>query len=90
MARGRGRAAGAAFASVALREAMHRLTVPVLFLLPWDDSEIGRESGLALFDAIGSAEKTLHANPGPHQRVPWSETEDSARFFGRHLRAVEA
>jgi dienelactone hydrolase len=76
---------GAAFASEALLRVAHRITAPVRFLLPWDDPEIDRESGLALFDAFGAGEKTLHANPGPHQRVPWFETEDSARFFARHL-----
>jgi hypothetical protein len=80
---------GAAFASAALTDTARRIDVPVLFLLPWNDLEIDRESGLTLFDAFGSAEKTLHANPGPHQRVPWFEAEDSARFFSRHLAPVE-
>ena len=43
------------------------------------------ESGLALFDAIGSAEKTLHANPGGHMDVPGFEIDSSGRFFARHL-----
>lgn len=76
---------GAAFASEALLEVARGVTVPVQFLLPWDDPEIDRESGLALFDAIGSGEKSLHVFPGPHQRVPWSEVEDAARFLARHL-----
>ena len=76
---------GAAYASEALLEVARGVSVPVQFLLPWDDPEIDRESGLALYDAIGSAEKSLHAFPGPHQRVPSSEAEDSARFLARHL-----
>ncbi len=44
-----------------------------------------RESGLALFDAIGSARKSLHANPGGHADVPMFEAESSERFFARHL-----
>jgi dienelactone hydrolase len=80
---------GAAFASAALIQAARAITVPVRVLLQWDDPEIDRESGLALFDAFGSAEKTLHANPGPHQRVPWFEVEDSARFLARHLLPTE-
>jgi dienelactone hydrolase len=80
---------GAAFASPSLLAAAARITVPVRFLLQWDDPEIDRESGLALFDALGSAQKTLHANPGPHQRVPWFETEDSERFLARHLVPAE-
>ena len=44
-----------------------------------------RASGLALFDVIGSADKTLHANPGRHAQVPWFEVDSSERFFARHL-----
>ena len=44
-----------------------------------------RESGLALFDAFGSAEKTLHANPGRHGAVPRYEVDSAERFFARHL-----
>jgi len=76
---------GAAYASEALLEVARTVTTPVQFLLPWDDPEIDRESGLELFDAIGSAEKSLHAFPGPHQSVPSYEAEDSARFLARHL-----
>lgn len=70
-----------------LAEAAARITVPVEFVLQWDDEIMPRESGLALFDAIGSAEKTLHANPGGHMDVPRFEVESSQRFFDRHLTA---
>jgi hypothetical protein len=76
---------GAAFASEALMQVARGVSAPVQFLLPWDDPEIDRESGLALFDAIGSEEKSLHAFPGPHQRVPSFESDDSARFLVRNL-----
>jgi pimeloyl-ACP methyl ester carboxylesterase len=69
-----------------LAEAAAGLTVPVEFLLQWDDQLVSREQGLALFDAIGSAEKTLHANPGGHGDVPAFELDSSVRFFERHLR----
>ncbi len=46
---------------------------------------VPRESGLALFDTIGSADKTLHANPGRHAEVPGFEVDSSERFFARHL-----
>jgi hypothetical protein len=76
---------GAAYASEALVEVARGVSVPVQFLLPWDDPEIDRESGLALYDAIGSVEESPHAFPGPHQRVPSFEAEDTARFLARHL-----
>lgn len=62
-----------------------RVTVPIEFLLQWDDEIVPRDSGLALFSAFGSAEKTLHANPGRHTEVPRFEVESSERFFRRHL-----
>jgi alpha-beta hydrolase superfamily lysophospholipase len=68
-----------------LAEPASRITVPVEFVLQWDDEIVPRESGLALFDAIGSAEKTLHANPGGHMDVPTFEVDSSERFFARHL-----
>ena len=71
-----------------LAEAAARITVPVEFVLQWDDELVPRESGLALFDAFGSAEKTLHANPGPHVGVPTFELDSSERFFARHLAAT--
>ena len=60
-------------------------TVPLQFLLQWDDEHVSRQSGLALFDAFGSAEKTLHANPGGHRQVPAFELNSASRFFIRHL-----
>lgn len=68
-----------------LAEAAAKITVPVEFHLQWDDELVPRESGLALFDAIASAEKTLHANPGRHVEVPRFEVDSSERFFARHL-----
>jgi dienelactone hydrolase len=71
-----------------LAEAAARITVPVEFLLQWDDEFIPRDSGLALFDAFASAEKTLHANPGRHGDVPRFEVDSADRFFRRHLLAA--
>jgi dienelactone hydrolase len=66
-------------------KAAPRVTVPLQFLLQWDDELVPRDSGLALFDAFGSRDKTLHANPGRHVEVPVFEAHDSAWFFTRHL-----
>ena len=78
---------GGAFASEALLDLAAQITIPVQYLLSWDDPEIDRESTFLLFDALASEQKTLHANQGPHQKVPWFETEDGGRFFERHLLA---
>ena len=66
-------------------ETAARITVPVEFLVQWDDERWPREQSLAVFDAFASAEKTLHANPGAHGDLPAFETDSSLRFFARHL-----
>ena len=68
-----------------LTEVAAQVSVPVQFLVQWDDELISRAQSLALFDAIGSAEKTLHANPGGHADLPGFETDDSLQFFARQL-----
>lgn len=68
-------------------EAASRVRVPVQLLLQSDDEIVSRDAGLALYDALASAEKTVHLNPGPHQAVPRFELEDSGTFFVRHLGA---
>ncbi|MFJ6994714.1 dienelactone hydrolase family protein [Streptomyces sp. NPDC003090] len=61
------------------------ITVPVEFLVQWDDERVPRARSLALFDALGSAEKSLHANPGKHGEIPAFELDSTVRFFSRHL-----
>jgi pimeloyl-ACP methyl ester carboxylesterase len=74
------------FVPGALREDARRVTVPLLFLVQWDDEGNDRQSALELFDAFGTREKTLHANLGGHAGTPWFEVDDGARFFARHLK----
>ncbi|WNO70394.1 MULTISPECIES: dienelactone hydrolase family protein [unclassified Streptomyces] len=70
----------------AQREEARQVTIPLLFLLQWDDEGNPRQRALELFDAFGTKEKTLHANLGGHTGTPWFEVEDGNRFFGRHLK----
>jgi pimeloyl-ACP methyl ester carboxylesterase len=74
---------GGFFVYEALIEAARRITVPIQFLLPWDDEYVDRRSSLALFDAFASEEKTLHANPGDHRTIRWVGVDDE--FLARHL-----
>jgi dienelactone hydrolase len=66
-------------------EAAAQVTVPVEFLVQWDDERVPRAASLALFDLFASAEKTLHANPGKHADIPAFELDSTLRFFARHL-----
>jgi pimeloyl-ACP methyl ester carboxylesterase len=77
--------AGAYQETPAFTDAARRLTAPVLFVAQWDDELVRRDAALALFDAIGSAEKTLHANRGGHGGVPPFERAGWDAFLARHL-----
>ncbi|MBD0837799.1 dienelactone hydrolase family protein [Streptomyces sp. TRM68416] len=66
-------------------ETAARITVPVEFLVQWDDERVPRAQSLALFDAFASIEKSLHANPGKHGEIPAFEVDSTLRFFARHL-----
>lgn len=69
-----------------LRDMAPQLTCPVRFLVQWDDEIVPRQSCLELFDLIGSAKKTLHANPGRHSAVPNFESVGSVDYLDRYLR----
>jgi len=69
----------------ALFEEARHVTIPLQVLLQWDDEGNDRQMALDLFDALGSPEKTLHANMGGHTGVPEFEGDAGNRFFARHL-----
>jgi pimeloyl-ACP methyl ester carboxylesterase len=68
-----------------LATAAAEITAPVEFVVQWDDELVPRDAALAVFDAFGSGEKTLHANPGEHDRTPRFEMHSAEQFFTRHL-----
>jgi dienelactone hydrolase len=70
---------------VGLAETAARITVPVQFLLQWEDQFVPRAQGLALYDAFASPVKTLHANRGNHADVPRFELDSALAFFQRWL-----
>ncbi|RLK54975.1 alpha/beta hydrolase [Actinokineospora cianjurensis] len=74
------------FVPRAIFDEARQVTIPLLVLLQWDDEGNDRQMALDLFDALGSTEKTLHANLGGHTGVPAFEGDDGNRFFARHLK----
>ena len=74
------------FVPRAVFEEARQVTIPLQVLLQWDDEGNDRQAALDLFDALGSRDKTLHANTGGHTGVPHFEGDDGNRFFARHLR----
>lgn len=71
--------------SDAMAAAAAKITIPVEFVFQWDDELSSREAGVALFDAFGSTEKSLHVNPGGHLGIPTFERDSWERFYLRHL-----
>jgi pimeloyl-ACP methyl ester carboxylesterase len=70
--------------------AARKITIPVEFVFQWDDAVAAREHGIGLFDAFGSADKTMHINPGGHMDIPGFEGASWERFFVRHLGTADA
>ena len=62
-----------------------RIRCPVLFLMQLEDELFPRDGYLELFDAIASADKRMHANPGLHPQVPGEEIDFAFDFLSRHL-----
>lgn len=74
------------FVPRSMSEEARRVTIPLHVLLQWDDERNDRQAAPELFDAFGSAEKTLIANLGGHTGVPESAGDAATQFFVRHLR----
>jgi len=62
-----------------------RADLPVLFVLQRDDELFPLETGIALFDALGTSDKRLHLNLGAHSAVPVDEFEATQAFLAKHL-----
>ena len=63
------------------------VTAPVLFYVQSDDDLLEPDACRALFDALGSADKTLVENPGGHLDLPRTSVEESAAWLDRRLAA---
>jgi len=67
-----------------------KVTVPVLFMMQWDDERFERDGQLDLFDRLGAHDKRLHAYPGQHADNGPESFEVAAAFLKRYLERVEA
>ena len=61
------------------------IKIPVEFVFQWEDAVAPRAHGIALFEAFGASEKTMHVNPGGHLDIPRFEGASWERFYERHL-----
>jgi dienelactone hydrolase len=64
------------------------VSAPVLFYVQTDDDLLEPDACRALFDALGSVDKTLVENPGGHLDLPRTTADDSAAWLDRKLSAV--
>lgn len=65
--------------------AARAITCPTLFLWQLEDELFSRADCLAMFDALSSADKRLHANAGLHPNVPLDELDYSETFLTDYL-----
>ena len=77
--------AGMRAGQTAFEEAAKAISIPLEFVFQWEDAVAPRESGIALFNAFASKEKTMHINPGAHVEIPNFEGASWERFYVRHL-----
>lgn len=63
------------------------VTAPVLFYLQSDDEMVRPEACRALFDALGTADKTLVENPGGHLDLPRTSVQESVLWLDDRLAA---
>jgi cephalosporin-C deacetylase-like acetyl esterase len=70
---------------IGLEQAAKSITIPLEFVFQWDDAVAPRETGIALFNAFASKEKTMHINPGGHVEIPNFEGASWQSFYVRHL-----
>lgn len=66
-----------------------RIRVPLLFLLQLEDELFDRGQCLALFDALASSDKRIHAHPGLHAEVPVEDVDGSLDFLVARLAAAD-
>jgi len=62
-----------------------QIRCPVLFLQQRQDELFPVATTGALFDALGSTDKRMHAHPGAHGAVPPEAFLESERFLAQHL-----
>lgn len=61
------------------------IACPVLVMLQGDDELVERSMVLALYDAIGSADKRMYVHPGRHQGLPPEAFDASEAFLSSRL-----
>ncbi len=61
------------------------ITIPLQFMLQWQDELVTPDRGIKLYETFGSTDKTLLANQGAHAAVPPFMFAINDDFYQRHL-----
>lgn len=67
------------------RRTASQILAPTLFRLQWDDEVFPRGGSLALFESLGSPDKSLLARPGAHGGTHVDDEPSWTRFLLQHL-----
>ena len=62
-----------------------KVTCPLYYMVQLDDESFSSEGSVAMFQALGSANKRMHANPGLHAAIPIDEVGYLIQFMLDHL-----
>jgi dienelactone hydrolase len=63
------------------------ITLPVLFMVQWDDERFDRDGAFELFGLLGSKDKRMHVHPGLHAAMPQEATDATREFLAERLLA---
>lgn len=73
--------------SAVLQAAAPHVTVPLIFMLQWDDERFDRPGSLAMFEAFGATDKRLVWHMGPHAEMPEEGRRHARAFLAERLKA---
>lgn len=82
----RGETPGRGTAGEVLAAAAPGVTVPLVFMMQWDDERFERQSQFELFDLFGASDKRLSAHPGAHGEMPQEGRRYARAFLAERLR----
>lgn len=70
-----------------LQAAAPNVTVPLIFMLQWDDERFDRSGSLAMFGAFGATDKRLVWHMGAHAEMPEEGRRHARAFLAERLKA---
>ena len=63
------------------------ITLPLLFMVQWDDERFDRDGAFELFGLLASKDKRMHVHPGLHGAMPLEGIDATREFLAERLLA---